>query len=198
MNRLGLYNKLDEIKLYLKIHYSIRPTTAVVKDKSIINLGDFNIDLLGKLPHQESWLSVTDNYEVSQLVTNHTRVIPTTKSLIDHIYVSKNFLVKYSGVLPWALSDHFPVYIVISNSKLANNKGVKHMEISYGKTKHLNEELFCSDIVQAMIVYFPNKFCEMENDVNSAVNIWTKSFNEINSRHCPTITKRIKRQTQLK
>ena len=110
----------------------------------------------------------------------------------------KNFLVKYSGVLPWALSDHFPVYIVISKSKLANKKGVKHMEISYGKTKHINEELFCSDIVQAMIVYLTNKFCEMENDVNSAVNIWTKSFNEINSRHCPTITKRIKRQTQLK
>ena len=74
----------------------------------------------------------------------------------------------------------------------------KRMGISYRKTKQLNEELFCNDIVQAMLVDFPNKFCEMENDVNSAVNIWTKSFNEINSRHCPTITKRIKRQTQPK
>ena len=92
-------------------------------------------------------------------------------------------------------SDHFPVYIVISNPKLANNRGVKHMEISYRKTKQLNEELFCSDIVQAILVDFANKFCEIENDVNNSVNIWTKSFNEINSRHCPTITKRIKRQT---
>ena len=47
----------------------------------------------------------------------------------------KTFLVKYSGVLPWALSDHFPVYVVISKSKLTHNRGAKHMEISYRKTK---------------------------------------------------------------
>ena len=66
------------------------------------------------------------------------------------------------------------------------------MEISYRKTKQFNEELFCNDIVAAMLVDSPNKFCEIENDVNSVVNLWTKYFNEINNRHCPTITKRIK------
>ena len=57
------------------------------------------------------------------------------------------------------------------------------MEISYRKTKQLNEEFFCNDIEQAMLVDFPNKFCEIEIDVNSAVTIWTKSVNEINNRH---------------
>ena len=42
-----------------------------------------------------------------------------------------------------------------------------------------------------MLVNFPKKNCEIENDVDSVVNIWTKYFNEINNRHCPTITKRI-------
>ena len=173
-------------------------SSAYVKDKSIIILGDFNIDLLGKHPHQESWLSVIDNYELSQLITNHTRVTPTKKSLLDHIYVSENILVKYSGVLPWALSDHYPVYVVISKSKLTDNRGAKHMETSYRKTKQLNEELFCNDIVAAMLVDFPKKNREIENDVDSVVNLWTKYFNEINNRHCPTITNRIKRQTQPK
>ena len=173
-------------------------SSAYVEDKSIIILGDFNIDLLGKHPHRESWLSVIDNYELSQLITNHTRVTSTKKSLLDHIYVSENILVKYSGVLPWALSDHFPVYVVISKSKLTDNRGAKHMEISYRKTKQLNEELFCNDIVAAMLVDFPKKNCEIENDVDSVVSLWTKYFNEINNRHCPTITKRIKRQTQPK
>ena len=167
-------------------------SSAYVEDKSIIILGDFNIDLLGKQPHQEFWLSFIDNYELSQLITNHTRVTPTKKSLLDHIYVSENILVKYFGLLPWALSDHFPVKIVISNSKLADNRGAKHMEISYRKTKQFNEELFCNDIVAAMLVDSPSKFCEIENDVNIVVNLWTKYFNEINNRHCPTITKRIK------
>ena len=49
-----------------------------------------------------------------------------------------------------------------------------------------------------MLVDFPKKNCEIENDVDSVVNLWTKYFNEINNRHCPTITKRIKRQTQPK
>ena len=57
------------------------------------------------------------------------------------------------------------------------------MEISYRKTKQLNEEFFCNDIEQVMLVDFPNKFCEIEIDVNSAVTIWTKSVNEINNRH---------------
>ena len=61
------------------------------------------------------------------------------------------------------------------------------MEISYRKTKQLNEELFCNDSVAAMLVDFP-----------SVGNLRTKYFNEINNRHCPTITKRIKRQTQPK
>ena len=142
--------------------------SADVEDKSMIILGDFNIDLSGKHPHQESWLSVIDNYELSQLITNHTRVTPTKKSLLYHIYVSENILVKYSGVLPWALSDHFPVYIVISNSKLADNRGAQHIEISYRKTKQLNEELFCDDIVAAMLVDFPNQFCEIENNNDNA------------------------------
>ena len=47
-------------------------SSAYVEDKSIIILGDIKIDLLGKQPHQESWLSVIDNYELSQLITNHT------------------------------------------------------------------------------------------------------------------------------
>ena len=72
------------------------------------------------------------------------------------------------------------------------------MEISYRKTKQINEELLCNDIVAAMLVDFPNKFCEIENDVISVVNLWTKYCNEISNRHCPTITKRIKRQTQPK
>ena len=73
---------------------------------------------------------------------------------------------------------------------------IEVQNISYRKTKQLNEELFCNDIVAAMLVDFPKKKFEIEND--SVVNLWTKYFNEINNRHCPTITKRIKRQTQPK
>ena len=93
-------------------------SSAYDEDKNIIILGDFNIDLLGKHPHQDSWSSVVESDELSQLITNYTRVTPTEQSLLDHIYVSYTSLIKYSDVLLWAFSDHSPVYVVLSNAKI--------------------------------------------------------------------------------
>ena len=42
-----------------------------------------------------------------------------------------------------------------------------------------------------------SQVCSTANDVNGAVNLWTKVFNQMNNNHCPRITKRIKRQKQL-
>ena len=70
------------------------------------------------------------------------------------------------------------------------------LEISYRNTKKSHEEYFCNDIAQALLIDFPNQFSELENDVNGAVNLWTKVFNQINNNHCPRVTKRIKRQKQ--
>ena len=72
--------------------------------------------------------------------------------------------------------------------KIANKRDVKHIEIWYRNTKKIHEESFCNDIVQALLIDFPNQFSELENDVNGAVglNLWTKVFNKINSNHCPS------------
>ena len=100
-------------------------------------------------------------------------------------------------MLSWALSYHFPVYVVLSNAKIANKRDVKHIEISYRNTKKLHEESFSNDIAQALLIDFPNQFSELENVVNGAVNLWTKVFNQIINNHCPRVTKRIKRQNNL-
>ena len=97
-------------------------------------------------------------------------------------------------MLPWALSDHFPVYLVLSNAKLANKRDVKHIEISYRNTIIINEYFFSNDIAQTLLVDFSNQSSELENDVNGVVNLWIKSFNQINTNHCPGKKKRIKRQ----
>ena len=99
-------------------------------------------------------------------------------------------------MLPWAIRDHFPVYVVLSNAKIANKRDVKHIEISYRNTNKLHEESFCNDNAQSLLIDFPNQFSELENDVNGAVNLWTKVFNQLNNNHCPRVTKRIKIQKQ--
>ena len=67
-------------------------SSAYVEDKIIINLGDFNIDLSGKHPHQYTWLLVICNYELSQLVTNYDRLTATTNhELTIHLCIRKHF-----------------------------------------------------------------------------------------------------------
>ena len=58
-----------------------------LESKEIILLGDFNMDLLQ--PY-ESWLQTLENYRLYQLISTPTRVTATSKTLIDHIYVSNN------------------------------------------------------------------------------------------------------------
>ena len=81
--------------------------------------------------------------------------------------------------------------------KSQKKRDVKHIEISYRNTKKLHEESFSNDIAQALLIDFPNQCSELENDVNGAVNLWTKVFNQINNNHYPRVTKRIKRQNNL-
>ena len=74
-------------------------------------------------------------------------------------------------MLPWALSDHFPVYAVLLNAKIANKRDVKHIGLSYRNNKKLHKESFCNGIAQALLIALPNQFSELENDVNGAVNL---------------------------
>ena len=87
----------------------------------IVLMGDFNVNLskifiknevnnskTGSLKMYELFLS----YGFAQIIQDFTRVDNKTQSLIDHIYVSDQNSVKTSFVLPWSLSDHFPICLI--------------------------------------------------------------------------------------
>ena len=111
--------------------------TAYTENKGIVVLGDFNIDILPSSNHplEKSWSDIAHNYELSQIITKPTRVTSTTKTLLDHIYINTNIITKYSDVLKWSISDHFPVYLVIGNYDHEKEKKKKHTVISYREVK---------------------------------------------------------------
>ena len=63
-------------------------------------MGDINIDIMSdkKDKLQESWISLTTNIQLNQIIKEPTRVTNTSETLIDHIYVSDDLPVLYSFI----------------------------------------------------------------------------------------------------
>ena len=87
------------------------------KLKSLILLGEFNIDFLS--PSDPLRLQIqSDKLSLRQVVTAPTRVIPTTSTIIDHVYLSENLGLSSCNILPPLTgSDHNNVAISLQLSR---------------------------------------------------------------------------------
>ena len=88
--------------------------TIYSENKPTILMGDINIDIMSdkKDKLQESWISLTTNIQLKQIIKEPTRVTNTSETLIDHIYVSDDLPVLYSSPIKYSINDHFPVFAV--------------------------------------------------------------------------------------
>ena len=91
---------------------SIAQTTGL----EMILMGDFNIDLRSCTNHK--WLNLLQLFDLSQLVTEPTRVTQTSSSFIDHVYSSNPENISECFVPFYSISDHFPVSLTIIVSML--------------------------------------------------------------------------------
>ena len=57
------------------------------------------------------YLSILDLFNCSQLISEPTRITPTSSTVIDHVIVNKKDVVKGSGVLDGRLRDHLLTYV---------------------------------------------------------------------------------------
>ena len=89
------------------------------ENKSVILLGDFNIDLL-KFESNNKTDDLLNNlfsYGISPIITKPTRITEHSATLIDHIYTNMLNNVCQSGVIVTDLSDHFGTFAMIKNVK---------------------------------------------------------------------------------
>ena len=75
----------------------------------IILMGDINIDL--HICSNNKWLHLIQLFNLTQLVTDFTRITSSTATIIDHIYSSNPENIVECFVPLYAISDHFPVCI---------------------------------------------------------------------------------------
>ena len=101
-------------------------------------MGDLNCDLIATRYDNDTrkLVSITDTYGLQQLITEPTRITPTTTTLIDVIFTNCPDRVVCSGVRHISISDHS---LVFAYRKLSINRTSRgHNVITYRNFRKFN------------------------------------------------------------
>ena len=128
----------------------------------MIIMGDFNIDL--KSNQNRKWQNLIQLFDLSQLMSQPTRVTETTSTIIDHIYTSDPDVIIECFVSHHAVSDHFPVCITRKINKAAKSE---HITTSYRCFKLFNENAFINDLSIDL-----NNFNINSSNINDDISEW--------------------------
>ena len=151
----------------------------------IILMGDINIDF--QVSSNNKWLHLIQLLDLTQMVTDYTRITSTTATIIDHIYSSNPENIVECFVPSYAISDHFPVCITRKiNHRIAKTE---HMTTSYRCFKRFNETLFLSDLGSDL-----ESFTLSNSNVDDDLTSWFSIIQKQLDKHAPIKTRRVKSQ----
>ena len=92
------------------------------ENKICLLMGDFNVNLMNYQHHQLTGQFLDGMYSnmFFPLITRPLRITSHTATLIDHIFVNNFFERSRSGLIFTDISDHLPVFSILSDSTLVN------------------------------------------------------------------------------
>ena len=87
--------------------------------ESFILLGDFNFDILeySQEPHATDFVDTIFEHACIPLITKPTRIERTSATCLDNLITNKVFPNSQAGIFIEDVSDHFPVFYSIPNSR---------------------------------------------------------------------------------
>ena len=152
-------------------------------------MGDLNCNMLPTSCsniNTQTLLNITDIYNLKQLISESTRITPSSSTLIDVIFASHpNNLC--SGVSHISISDHSLVYVYRKISSPPLTKGINN--ILYRKFKNCDAHSFHADIAV-------QPWDELMGMVNTNRKImwlkWKSLFLEVCDKHAPIRIKRVR------
>ncbi|PFX25317.1 Retrovirus-related Pol polyprotein [Stylophora pistillata] len=159
--------------------------TKVNLDKcDFVLLGDLNVNMLpySRKKEKQELKKFAISHDLTQLITEATRVTETSKTLLDVILVNNDHRITDSGV-PVSLSDHYLVYCVLKAGIIK----APPKTIEYRSYKSFDENIFLADLNSV-----PWHVIENEEDIDDAVFIWNQLFSEIADLHAPVKRRRIR------
>ena len=151
----------------------------------IILMGDINIDFHVCL--NTKWLNLIQLFDLKQLVTDFTRVTPSSATNIYHNYSTNPENIAECFVPSYAVSDHYPVCITRKiNYKITKTE---HMTTSYRCFKRFNDALFLSDLGTDL-----ESFTLSASNVDDDLTSWFSIIQKQLDKHAPIRSRRVKSQ----
>lgn len=172
-----LMNVKDFINLYLNPFLD-----KISKEhKSIVLMGDFNINLLNHNvdPNVNEFLDSLHSHHILPFINLPTRLTPTSKTLIDNIFMTHTLNKSISGNITSSISDHLPQFLITfdnvnSNDHEANNN-------FYRDWNNFNIEGFKKDFTD---IDWDLLFLPVDN-VNNSFNLFFEHLNNLVNIHAP-------------
>ena len=146
-------------------------------------MGDFNIDF--NINSNKKWWNLIELFDLSQLVSEPTRVTETSSTTIDHIYTSHPENIIEHFVPSFSISDHYPICFTrkICNKIRKND----HITTRYRCFKRFNEESFIADLSCDL-----DSFILDRSDINEDISVWYGIILKHLDHHAPCKTSRVK------
>ena len=87
------------------------------ENKTLILLGDFNIDLLMSDTDREvsNYFDIINSFSLLPHIILSTRVTSSSSTLIDNIFCNSSDNNSVSGNIISSISDHFPQFLLLKN-----------------------------------------------------------------------------------
>lgn len=140
---------------------SVAQTTGL----ELIKMGDINIDY--QCCSKNKWLNLVKLFDLTQLVTEPTRITQSSSTIIDHIYTYNEENVTECFVPSYSISDHFPVCFSRENGcKILKNE---HITKACRSFKNFDEDKFLQDLA---IDLEPIRFNSPDSDINEDCTTW--------------------------
>ena len=124
-------------------------------------------------------------FDLTQLVTDFTRITPSTATIIDHIYTSNPENVVECFVPSYAVSDHFPVCFTRKISGKISK--AEYTTTTYRCFRQFNKSSFLSDLKSDL-----ESFAVYNRYVDEALNLLFLIIRHHLNRHAPLKTRRVK------
>ena len=115
------------------------------KELDMILLGDFNYDnVVNESLHANPVYYIETLYDMTQLITEKTRVTECTESTLDIILTTNPSLHKRSGVIKKTLSDHYVIFTELFLLKKTHHD--IHNTVTFRNYSHFEESEFINDV----------------------------------------------------
>ena len=178
----SVYRPPDSLSNWIDL-FEEELSVAQASGLEIILMGDFNIDYISCT--NRKWLNLVQLFDLSQLVSEPTRVTQTSATIIDHVYTTNVENITECFISDFSISDHLPICVTRKiNSRVSKSS---HITTNYRCFKHFDETMFLNDLENDLITFTAN-----QSTVDEDFAVWHNIIMKHLNNHAPTKNKRVK------